>query len=54
MAESRGGYMDNNSINILGKLNKITIKVNVLALIRFARKIMKWRKRWLINHGKNV
>lgn len=33
---------------------KITIKVNVLALIRFVRKVMKWRKRWIINHGKNV
>lgn len=54
MAESWGGYMDNNSVNIWGKLNKITIKVNVLALIRLVRKVMKLRKKWMINHGKNV
>ncbi len=33
---------------------RLSIKVNVLALIRFVRKIMKWRRRWIINHGKNV
>lgn len=33
---------------------KITIKINVLSLARIIRKIMKIRKQWLINHGKDV
>jgi hypothetical protein len=34
--------------------DRLTIKVNLVSLVKFARKIMKWKKQYLINSGKNV
>lgn len=31
-----------------------TIKVNLVTLIKWVRKILKWRRQHQINHGKDV
>ena len=33
----------------MGIFDKITIKVNLVSLVKFVRKFMKWRKQHLIN-----
>lgn len=33
---------------------KITIKVNLVTLVKWAKKIWKWRRKHQINHGKDV
>ena len=34
--------------------DKITIKVNLVSLVRFVKKFMKWRKQHLVNSDKDV
>jgi len=33
---------------------KITIKVNLVSLVKWIRKIQKWRRQNIINQGKDV
>lgn len=40
-------------MDIMSLFDKITIKVNLVSLVKFIRKFMKWRKQHLIN-GKDV
>jgi len=32
----------------------LTIKVNLVTLVKWVRKILKWRRQHQINHGKDV
>jgi hypothetical protein len=43
-----------NYVEDLWASGKIKIKVNLLSLIKLVRKIIKLRKKWLLNHGKDV
>ena len=38
----------------MGIFDKITIKVNLVSLVRFVKKFMKWRKQHLVNSDKDV
>lgn len=38
----------------MGIFDKITIKVNLVSLVKLVKKFMKWRKQHLVNSDKDV